>query len=291
VEGRGKLGIVVTGGTKGVGFALAAAFLAAGDRVVIASRDESHVKAALRALENEGRVFGVAADVSKPEDVRKIGEFALASLEGRVDVWINNAGQVGTRKNLVDLDASDVCSVVTTNLLGTLLGCREAERIMRSTGGHCFSMDGAGVGGNATAGYAAYGATKRAVPQMVSSISQELKNSTVRFHVLSPGMVLTDLLMSGNVDVQARRFFNYLAEEPETVASALVPRVRALALGGGYRRSAYIRFLTLPKAFLQIAAGVLLGVRKNRYFDEKTGERVDKSGRYNENGVRDIWSK
>jgi chlorophyll(ide) b reductase len=282
----------VTGGTKGVGFALAAAFLASGDRVVIASRDQERVQAALHALGNaEGRVFGLATDVSKPEDMRRLGAFAKDSLEGRVDVWINNAGQVGTRKNLVDLDAEDVRAVVSTNLLGALLGCREAEQVMRETGGHCFTMDGAGAGGNPTAGYAAYGATKRAVPQMVASISQELKDSAVRFHVLSPGMVLTDLLMSGNADVQSRRFFNYLAEEPDTVASNLVPRIRALALGAGDKRNTYIRFLTLPRAFLQIASGFLLGVRKNRYFDETTGQRVDKSGCFNENGVRDRWSR
>lgn len=293
------LGIVVTGGSKGVGFALAASFLSAGDNVVICSRDVTpgRLAAAVDALNKHsvssakegkvpGRAFGVKCNVAVPSDVEALAVSARDSLGGRIDGWVNNAAQVGSRGRIVDLAAEDIVGVVSTNLLGTLLCCRKAEQVMRESGGHVFSMDGAGSGGNATATYVAYGSTKRAIPQMVASLAKELRGGKVRFHVLSPGMVLTDLLLSGNAsDKSSLRFFNFLAEEPETVASGLAPRIRAIVLrdGGG---SEYVKFLTLPRAFLQIAGGFLFGIRANRYFD-RDGKRVGNAQElFNENGVR-----
>lgn len=287
-----SLGVVVTGGSRGIGFALAAGFLRAGDRVVVCSRgsDTAEVTAALSKLRTlgSGAVFHTCCDVSVPEDVERLGNFVAESLDQNIDCWINNAGQVGTRGNLIDLPADEVVGVVNTNLLGVLLCSRVAHRIMKERGGHVFTMDGAGSGGNATASYVAYGATKRAVPQMVSSLSKELKDSTVRFHTLSPGMVLTDLLLSGNEnDTKSLQFFNYLAEEPDTVAEDLVPRIRSVVLDNR-KTNQYIKFLTLPRAFLQIAAGFLFGFRRNRYFNAD-GERVDKStGQFKDNGVRKL---
>jgi chlorophyll(ide) b reductase len=291
-----RLGVVVTGGSKGVGFALAAAFLASGDSVVICSRDSvpGGLSTAVDALNagtgpSGGRAYGVAADVASPTDVERLAVRARVLLGGRIDCWINNAAQVGKRGNLVDLDPEDIVGVVSTNLLGALLCCREAEKAMRDSGGHVFTVDGAGSGGNATATYVAYGSTKRAVPQMVASLAKELKSGNVRFHVLSPGMVLTDLLLAGNAgDASTLRFFNFLAEEPETVARNLVPRVRAVVLRNS-PKSEYVKFLTLPRAFALVAGGFLFGLRANRYFD-RNGERVDKlSGNFNENGVRKPW--
>lgn len=294
-----QLGIVITGGSKGVGFALAVAFLSAGDNVVICSRDAipGRLALAVEALNAHAarsardgiplaRAFGVTADVAVPADVEALAKTASELLGGRIDCWINNAAQVGTRGRIVDLAAEDIVGVVTTNLLGTLLCCRQAEQVMRESGGHVFCMDGAGSGGNATATYVAYGSTKRAIPQMVASLAKELRSGKVRFHVLSPGMVLTDLLLRGNSsDKSSLRFFNFLAEEPDTVAADLAPRVRNVVLQNG-QSSEYIKFLTLPRAFAQIVGGFLFGIRAHRYFD-KDGKRVGNSAElYSENGVR-----
>lgn len=292
--GRGTLNVVITGGSKGIGFAFAKTFIEYGDKVVICGRSQHALDAAVNALTSPptdavGQVFGITADVANPSDVENLGEYAKDVLGDRVDCWINNAGQVGTRGNLADIDPSDIVSVVSTNLLGSLLCCREAEKLMRGSGGHVFTMDGAGSGGNATSSYVAYGSTKRAIPQMVASLAKELASGRVRFHVLSPGMVLTDLLLSGNAgDSSALRFFNFLAEEPETVAKNLVPRVRQVVLDDR-PGSRYVKFLTLPRAFLQIFTGFLFGYRANRYFNGK-GERVDKDTfSYKDNGVRKLW--
>ena len=91
-------------------------------------------------------------------------------------------------------------------------------------------MHDSGTIGNATADYAAYGATKRSVPQFIKSLSAQTRKrgdfNNIPFHQLSLGMVLTDLLLKNNPSPQVKRIFNMLAEEPTTVAAGLVPRIR-----------------------------------------------------------------
>jgi chlorophyll(ide) b reductase len=161
---------------------------------------------------------------------------------------------------LVDWELPLLESVVETNLMGTLLGCRAALRVMLAQGsGHLFNMDGRGADGAATPGFAAYGATKSSIPQLMTTLAKETEGSGVGVHTLSPGMVLTDLLL-GQTSSQAAKIFNILAERPETVANFLVARVRNVKGTGQY-----IRYLTKPKIAWRFATAWR---RKNRFFDE-----------------------
>uniref|UniRef100_A0A7S1XE29 Uncharacterized protein n=1 Tax=Compsopogon caeruleus TaxID=31354 RepID=A0A7S1XE29_9RHOD len=294
--GSASLSVVVTGSSRGIGLALAREFLRAGDRVVICSRSDEDVRRAVEALRKEledgstdsrrGEVYGTTCDVRDAESVAALRQFSEMVLGGRVDVWVNNAGTVaGKRRPLMELDPDDVDEVIRTNLVGTMLCCREAMLGMTAQeppGGHIFLMDGAGVLGGATPGYAAYGATKRAIPQLRKTLAEEVKGIPIGIHNLSPGMVLTDLLLSDSTK-EFRKFFNFLAEEPETVAKDLVPRIRSIS-----GTNAYIRFLTIPRAVLQIFLGFAFGVRRNKFFDWSTGERVDDGNEalYSEKSVR-----
>ncbi|KAM7265029.1 hypothetical protein ACFE04_002712 [Oxalis oulophora] len=92
--------------------------------------------------------------------------------------------------------------------------------------------------------FAAYGATKRSVVHLTKSLQAELQMQDVKnvvVHNLSPGMVTTDLLMSGANTKQAKFFINVLAEPAEVVAEYLVPNIRSIS---GSTRPTYIRFLT-----------------------------------------------
>lgn len=280
-------GVVITGSTKGVGRALAEEFVKLNDSLVICSRSADTVDATVETLRSRypsAQVFGCVADVGKHADVERLADFATESL-GTVDTFICNAGAMGCRGPLAEADPKDLEAVVNTNLLGVLFCAKETQRVAKSQNSplHVFIMDGSGSIGNSTAQYAAYGATKRSLPQLISSISIEAKNSMVRFHALSPGMVLTDLLLSGNIAITSKRFFNFLAEEPETVAENLVPRIRSVVDGDKPRT--YTKFLDIPKSVYQIVTGFLLGFRNEKFFDTKTGARVG-PGRFNENGVR-----
>lgn len=289
----GGLGVVITGGTKGVGRSLAAGFLKVHDTVVITSRSEVHVRDALlflRDLYPNAELYGHVGDVRQHGDVERLLTFAHETL-GRIDAFICNAGTVGgPRGGIVDQDADDLKTVIDTNLLGPMLCAKEAVRVAQTLQTdqkdkmHVFIMDGSGTIGNATPDSIAYGATKRCVPQLIKSLNKQKNVSNVRFHQLSPGMVLTDLLLRDSPTPGVKRIFNMLAEEPDTVADDLVPRIRSVVLGD--KRNQYVAFLTIPKAVYRLVTGFLLGFRKNLFFDEITGNRVDRSGKYNDNGVR-----
>jgi len=307
---RTGFGVVITGSTKGVGLALAKEFLRMGDRVVVCSRRQSSVDETVQVLAErygKDRVFGVSCDVSDAADVKVLGEFASSRL-GLVDIWINNAGTNAYQfKSLIETSSTDLREIVETNTLGLMLCMKEAINLMKSQEdasdpakeyvGHIFNMDGAGTSGSATPRFAAYGATKRAITQLNKSVQAELgmlKIGNVKLHMLSPGMVTTDLLMAGGDTKIAKYMINALAEEPKDVATFLVPRVRQVvtdpraggpeagqdegleemsaldsvmaAINGG---STYIKYLTLPKAFSQILTKAVFGTRKNRFIQEE----------------------
>ena len=273
--------VVITGSTKGVGRALAEGFLKAGDRVVITSRRADAVESVVKELADQfgsERVVGMAANVSIADDVKQLAAFASKEL-GKVDIWVNNAGSNAYVYNSVlESSDNDLREIIETNLLGTIICCREAVSLMskQEQGGHLFNMDGAGADGGATPRFATYGATKRSLGQFARSLAAELKEARIQnvgVHNLSPGMVRTELLMSGATTPAAKFFINCLAEEPEDVASYLVPLIRRVPeeninpLNGSISPS-YPQFLTKPKAYQNIIKRLITGERKNRFVQE-----------------------
>jgi chlorophyll(ide) b reductase len=109
-----RLGVVVTGGSGGLGFAFASGFLEAGDRVVICGRNTEKLEHALLDLSGRdpaGSVYAAVCDVSNAADLKDFSLF-VKDKPGRVDRWINNAGSAGTRKrHLWELDEFDICEV------------------------------------------------------------------------------------------------------------------------------------------------------------------------------------
>jgi len=171
-----------------------------------------------------------------------------------------------------------------------------------SARGHLFFVDGAGSDGGATPLYSAYGATKAALPQLAASLRAELKagaaaaatasaaaaaattttattttpaSSSPRptpqppsVHVLSPGMMLTDLLLRGSPVTARSVVFNALAEHPETAAAFLAPRVRSAVARGA--DATYPKYLTPWSALARFARAPL---SRGRFFDA-AGEPV-----------------
>ena len=306
-------GVVITGATKGVGYALAREFLMRGDRVCICGRSATRVDAAVAALRAEfpgACVAGTRCDVTDPRDVDAFGDYAAATV-GVIHHWLNNAGMVSSRQPLFDIDASEVVRVCNTNLTGAILCCQKAVKLMRRQGvsGTGGSGEGSGSGSSSNNkssqryhvynfGFSRWGAsfskstcthkaTKRGLSQLTSALSEELTEAGVEcvgVHQLSPGMVLTDLLLEGASPV-ARRFFNVLAEEPEVVAADMCPKIRAVS---GTNSS--IEFLTLPDAVRRVATGVPQIVAGGRFFDSN-GNRIASDGAvgYKENGTRLLY--
>eukprot|EP00466_Bigelowiella_natans_P004409 jgi/Bigna1/69740/fgenesh1_pg.9_\ len=261
-----NLGVVISGSTRGFGYAMANSFLEYGDRVVVSGRKTDDVKRVVAELRSKfasdpPRVFGCSCDVRDPDSVEFLAQESSRHL-GHIDVWVNNAGVSQSPKAAIfETPVEDIRSIVETNLLGTFYGSRAAMSVMktnskegkRGMNGHIFNVDGSGSRGNRTPGSAAYGASKAAIPQLTSSLSAEGQKSDVKVgvHVISPGMVTTDLLLGnkfnekkkkGNKaqDLQALKIFNILAEKPETAADWVVPRMRGVVAASTDKMSSNI---------------------------------------------------
>ncbi|PIA54075.1 hypothetical protein AQUCO_00900566v1 [Aquilegia coerulea] len=295
--------VLITGSTKGIGYAFAREFLKAGDNVIICSRSAERVESATQNLREEfgeQRVWGTTCNVREGKDVKALVAFAREKLK-YIDIWINNAGSNAySYRPLAETSDEDLIEVVTTNTLGLMICCREAINMMlnQPRGGHIFNMDGAGSDGRPTPRFAAYGATKRSVVHLTKSLQAELRMQDVKnvvVHNLSPGMVTTDLLMAGattkqvgeewqifniffflqdfeyatktSLQMQAKFFINVLAEPAEVVAEYLIPNIRSIPSNGSTKPT-YIRFLTGLKAYSQIFSRFAFGARRNRYMLE-----------------------
>ncbi|TLU58234.1 MAG: SDR family oxidoreductase [Chlorobium sp.] len=257
-----SLGVVITGGSKGVGYALAAAFLLAGDRVVICGRNLQRLEDALHSLRQlvpQGELFGIECDVGDPLGGKALAEFASVRL-GIVDRWINNAGSAGKLKRpLWELHADDILETCTTNLSGSILLCAEAVRVMARQPHwpepryHIFNMGFSSTGASFSRSAVPHKASKRGVAEVTRFLSRELKTAgktSIGVHELSPGLVLTGLLLEG-ISPQSRRIVNVMAESPEKVASVLVPKIRSIT---GSNRS--VRYQPLVLTFWKLLAGL-----------------------------------
>ena len=109
--------VIVTGGTKGIGFATAKKFLSCDDKVIVLGRHET--PEALEVLNQIGEATFIKADVSVVEDCQHVVETAMEKY-GKIDILANVAGVVGTRGAFVDLDLADVQKTININLMGTI---------------------------------------------------------------------------------------------------------------------------------------------------------------------------
>lgn len=116
-----------------MGRALADEFLTLGDEVVIASRTVAACESAVAELQQQhpqGTILQTSCDVSEISDVQQLAAFAQQKL-GRIDIWVNNAGVSQIPKaSLADTAAEQIQQIVSTNMLGALLGSRIALQTM-----------------------------------------------------------------------------------------------------------------------------------------------------------------
>ncbi|MCU4563094.1 MULTISPECIES: SDR family NAD(P)-dependent oxidoreductase [Acinetobacter] len=226
--------VVITGSTKGIGLALAHAFLDLGCSVVIAGRNAEHLKHALNHLENhfsKEKLIGSCCDVTQIADLQALWEGAIQHF-GQVNVWINNAGSCHPTKEFIDLQSDELNAAVSTNILGTMLGSQVALKGMLRQGyGQIFNMEGWGSNGEWSPGMTPYATTKQAVSYFSKALYKETKSTSILTGTLSPGMVATDLLVSswtnGNVQhwKKMKRLFFFVIDPPEVVCSYLAKQI------------------------------------------------------------------
>ena len=221
--------IVITGSTRGIGHGLALEFLKRQCRVIITGRtqtDVDRVVADFAADFGGDNVNGTVCEVTSVESLQALWDFSATRL-GSIDVWINNAGMSIGREPLWQQDGADIKKIVNVNLTGLLLANKVAIAGMIQQGaGQVWNMEGFGSGGQTAPGMAAYGCTKSAVTYLIKALQKEIKDTPVHVNTLSPGIVVTDLLV-GDYDLKSeewqktKKFLNILADKVETVTPYL----------------------------------------------------------------------
>jgi len=187
---RGKCA-VVTGGSKGIGYAIAEALAGAGANVVISARHEDEVKDAARRLNevSEGEVEGVVCDVRRYEDVQRMISTAVERFGG-LDVLVNNAG-VGGFAPVDQMPPEKWSQIIDTNLTGVYYCCHEAIPHMRERGGGWIINIASLAGKNPLPGGAAYNASKFGLVGFSEALMLDVRQDDIRVNYIMPGSVAT----------------------------------------------------------------------------------------------------
>jgi NAD(P)-dependent dehydrogenase (short-subunit alcohol dehydrogenase family) len=179
---------VVTGGSRGIGRAIAGAFAKEGATVVVAARSAGAATAAAREI--GGKALGFACDVRQHDQVRAL--FAqVTATAGGTDVLVNNAG-IGLFGAAAEMSPEDWRAVIETNLSGPFYCCREAIPQMRRRGGGDIVNISSLAGKNPFAGGAAYNASKFGLNGFSEALMMEVRYDGIRVSYVMPGSVATE---------------------------------------------------------------------------------------------------
>jgi 3-oxoacyl-[acyl-carrier protein] reductase len=182
---------VVTGGSRGIGLAIARALVAEGANVAITGRDPSHLSAAQRALEGAGpgAVETLRADVRRVDEVQGAVDAVVSRFRG-LDIVINNAG-VGIFTSVASMTPEQWSEVIDTNLTGVFYVCRAAIPHLRKRGGGFIVNISSLAGKNPFVDGGAYCASKSALNAFSETLMQEVRYDNIRVSYVMPGSVAT----------------------------------------------------------------------------------------------------
>ena len=187
---HGKVALV-TGGSRGIGLAIARALVADGARVAVTGRSAAHLSSARPTIEaaGPGSVETLQADVRRYSDVHRAVE-AVVSRFGGLDIVVNNAG-VGIFTAVTSMTPEQWAEVIETNLTGVFNVCHAALPHLRGRGGAFIINISSLAGKNAFANGAAYCASKSGLNAFSEALMQEVRYDDVRVSYVMPGSVAT----------------------------------------------------------------------------------------------------
>jgi 3-oxoacyl-[acyl-carrier protein] reductase len=217
---------IVTGGSRGIGFAIARALLAEGAQVTITGLDDGHLSSARRQLEGAGpgSIEALRADVRKYADVRQAIEATVARFGG-LDFLVNNAG-VGVFTNAAEMTPEQWSRVIDTNLTGVFYACHAAIPHLRRRGGGFIINISSLAGKNAFIGGSAYCASKSGLNAFSEALMQEVRYDNIRVSYVMPGSVATGF--SGNDETSGADWKVSSDEVAEVVLNLLRHNPRSL---------------------------------------------------------------
>lgn len=242
---------VITGGTRGLGLAIARAYAEAGAVVVVGSRSPGSVTRAVDVLRQAGaEAGGQPVDVGDRESVEALAAYTVATYGG-FDVWVNNAGHSAPYGPTADLPLEQYERTVRTNILGTYYGSVTALRHFVPRGvGKLINLSGRGDRGPVPF-QNAYAPSKAWVRSFTLALAREYEGSGIGVYLYNPGLVKTEMLSR----VAAIEGYEERLNPLKTVVrlwgnDAGVPARRAVWLASEAtdgRTGLYVRYLTFPR--------------------------------------------
>jgi NAD(P)-dependent dehydrogenase (short-subunit alcohol dehydrogenase family) len=233
--------IVITGSTRGIGLALARAFLERGCRVFISGRKQESLQQCLQELANDypaEHLGGIICDVQHYDQLQQLWQQAKERF-GSIDIWVNNAGISNYLAPPWDVPAEELKCVITTNVLGEMYGTKVAMNGFQQQGyGALYNMEGMGAkDGRKVAGLSIYGASKAALGYFNDALFMENKHPKILVGALQPGMVLTDMVMSQYENTpreweKVKGILTALCGEVNAVAAFLAEKILANTKNG-----------------------------------------------------------
>lgn len=189
---------IITGGSQGMGRAIAEHFLREGANVVICARDAALLAKTCDELQASvqgpnQRIFATRCDVSSEEQVQTLFGFALDKL-GSLDVLVNNAGVYGPMGPTETVSLEEWRRAIDINLYGVLVPCRAAIPVFKKAGrGKIIILSGGGAT-NPLPNVSAYAASKAAVARLMETLAEELRPFHIDVNAIAPGALATRLM-------------------------------------------------------------------------------------------------
>lgn len=222
---KGKVA-VVTGGTRGIGFAIVKKYLENGAKVVLFGSRKETVDKALSSLKNENpswEVDGAYPDLSDAEKVDEAIE-AVKTQFGKIDILVNNAG-ISDSTKVDNYEPGQFEKVISLNVNSIFYAIQPTVKIMKEQGGGCIINTSSMVSISGQPGGVAYPTSKFAVNGMTLSLARELGPSNIRVNAVAPGITRTDMvaaLPKEMIEPMTAAIPLRRIGEPEDVANAFV---------------------------------------------------------------------
>ena len=217
---------LVTGGSRGIGAAVALAAARRGVCVVItfASNESRAIEVVKQIQDAGGQAVAVQADTGKDEDIQRV--FENVDRLGRLQTLVYNSGITGSNSPLADADTDTIDRVLDVNLRGAILCSREAVRRMSTrlggVGGSIVLMSSRAAFYGSPNEFVWYAASKGGMDSFTSGLAREVANEGIRVNAVSPGPIVTEMHRPGKLDVGAKRSPMQRAGTPEEVAATVL---------------------------------------------------------------------
>ncbi len=225
---------IITGGTRGIGLAIAKKLSSQGTSVTVCSRSVKELKSALTALNQNGHpAYGICADVGKYDQCKKMVKFALKKM-GRIDILVNNAGIYGP---IGPLEENDLClwqKTIEVNLMGMVYCSQLVIPVMKKQGkGKIINLCGSGVGSpHSSPRFSAYYTSKTAVAGFTEVIARELEENNIQVNAVFPGAVntaMTDYLLKVGPEKAGKTMYENALKQKKTGGTGFEPVAKLTA--------------------------------------------------------------